>query len=156
MVELPDWLSPFFVFQKSSKNAWHLIHCLKSWHLIRGYNLTHILQWICSHIRKPIFFRSLASNPNLQKSPETRRFLALDFIFLTSRLLSLREMTGLDWCLVFWYVSFKLSKCNSCTLNCTLYFAQGCSISYPYNQSTASPDREAWLDVKNGYREVPL
>ena len=42
MVELPDWLSPFFIFQKSSQNAWHLIHCLKSWHLIRGHNLTHI------------------------------------------------------------------------------------------------------------------
>ena len=84
MVELPDWLSPFFIFQKSSQNAWHLIHCLKSWHLIRGYNLTHILQWICFHIRKPSFFRSLASNPNLRKSPEIRRFLALDFISLTS------------------------------------------------------------------------
>ena len=86
MVELPDWSSSFSVFQKSARNSWHLFHCLKSWHLIRGHNLTHILPWICFHIGKPSFFRSLASDPNLRKSPEIRRFLALDFISLTSRL----------------------------------------------------------------------
>lgn len=69
MVELPDWLSTLSVFQKSAQNPWHLIHCLKSRHLIRGYNLTHILPWICFHIRKPSFFRSLASDPNLRKRP---------------------------------------------------------------------------------------
>ena len=42
------------------------------------------------HIRKPSFFRSLASNPNFRKSPEIRRFLALDFIFSTSILPSQR------------------------------------------------------------------
>ena len=52
----------------------HLIHCLKSRHLSRGYNLTHILQWICFHIRKPSFFRSLVSNPNLRKIPESMFF----------------------------------------------------------------------------------
>ena len=52
----------------------YLIHCLKSWHLIRGYNLTHILRRICFHIRKPSFFKSLASNPNFQKSPESMFF----------------------------------------------------------------------------------
>ena len=65
------------------------LNCLKSCgmrHLIRGYNLTHILQWICFHIRKPSFFRSLASNPNLRKSPEIRRFLVLIYLSLTSRL----------------------------------------------------------------------
>ena len=74
MVELPDWLSALSVFQNSFQNPWHLIHCLKSWHLIRGYNLTHILQRICFHIRKPSFFKSLASNPNLRKSSESMFF----------------------------------------------------------------------------------
>ena len=41
--------------------------------------------------RKPSFFRSLVSNPNFRKSPEICRFLALDFISLTSRLPSRRE-----------------------------------------------------------------
>ena len=45
------------------------------------------------HIRKPSFFRSLASNPNFRKSPEIRRFLALDFIFSTSILPSQREQS---------------------------------------------------------------
>lgn len=57
-------------------------------HLIQGHNLTHMLQWICFHIGKPNFFRSLVSNPNLRKSPEIRRFLALIYLSLTSRLLS--------------------------------------------------------------------
>ena len=42
--------------------------------------------------RKPSFFRSLVSNPNFRKSPEICRFLALDFISLTSRLPSQRAL----------------------------------------------------------------
>ena len=113
MVELPDWLSPFFIFQKSSQNAWHLIHCLKSWHLIRGYNLTYILQWICFHIGKPSFFRSLASNPNLRKSSEIRRFLALDFICMTSRLPSPHGTRKQYWCLIAPVRSRKQIDCQS-------------------------------------------
>ena len=40
--------------------------------------------------KRTSFFRSPASNPKLRKSPEIRRFLELDFIFLTSVLLSQR------------------------------------------------------------------
>ena len=43
--------------------------------------------------KKTSFFRSLASNPNLRKSPEIRRFLALDFISLTSILPSPRAQS---------------------------------------------------------------
>ena len=100
MVELPDWLSALSVFQKSARNAWHLIHCLKSRHLIQGHNLTHILPWICFHIRKPSFFRSLVSNPNLRKSPEIRHFSAFDFISLTSRQPSPHGSIPSDWCQV--------------------------------------------------------
>ena len=52
----------------------YLIHCIKSWHLIRGYSLTHILQQICFHIKKPSLFRCRASNPNFRKSPESMFF----------------------------------------------------------------------------------
>ena len=38
--------------------------------------------------KRTSFFRSPASNPKLRKSPEIRRFLELDFISLTSVLLS--------------------------------------------------------------------
>lgn len=98
MVELPDWLSTLSVFQKSAQNARHLIHCLKSRHLIRGYNLTHILQWICFHIKQPSFFKSLASDPNFRKSPEIRRFLAFIYLSLTSRLQSPHGTIRADWC----------------------------------------------------------
>nr|DAW09105.1 MAG TPA: hypothetical protein [Caudoviricetes sp.] len=42
------------------------------------------MQWICFHIRKPSFFRSQASNPNLRKSLEIRHFLVLIYLSLTA------------------------------------------------------------------------
>lgn len=68
-------------------------------HLIRGHNLTHLLQWICFHTKQPSLFKSLASNPNLRKSPEIRRFLALIYLFLTSKLPSRRGSSGYAECL---------------------------------------------------------
>lgn len=73
--------------------------CLTS-NPLQGHNLTHILQWICFHIRKASFFRSLASNPNLRKSPEIRHFSALDFIFLTAILRSQHGTIAPDGCRV--------------------------------------------------------
>ena len=100
MVELPNWLSALSVFQNSFQNPWHLIHCLKSWHLIRGHNLTQILQWICFHIRKPGLFRCRGLHPNFRKSPEIRRFLALIYLSLTSILRTPHGTIPADWCQV--------------------------------------------------------
>ena len=58
------------------------------------------------HIRKPSFFRSLASNPNLRKSPEIRRFLALIYLSLTSRLPSQHAMRRLN-CSLFYLVGLR-------------------------------------------------
>ena len=77
--------------------------------------------------RKPSFFRSLVSNPNFRKSPEICRFLALDFISLTSILPSphaLRRLNcSLFYSLVCENMSIALSVCGNISISCCLCFA---------------------------------
>ena len=77
--------------------------------------------------RKPSFFRSLVSNPNFRKSPEICRFLALDFISLTSRLPSRRALKRLNCSLFYSLVcenmSSALSVCGNISISCCLCFA---------------------------------
>lgn len=75
------------------------------------------------HIRKPSFFRSLASNPNFRKSPEIRRFLALDFIFLTSRLPSQHALRRLNCSLFYSLVCENMSNVSSVCGNISMDYS---------------------------------
>ena len=64
-----------------------------------------------------------ASIPNFRKSPEIRRFLALDFIFLTSRLPSQHALRRLNCSLFYSLVCENMSNVSSVCGNISMDYS---------------------------------
>ena len=76
------WVQELCNFLFCITSLLHLIHCLKSWHLIRGYNLTHILQLDMFPYKKTALFQKSGFKSKPPKKPGNTPLSGTWFYFL--------------------------------------------------------------------------